>query len=201
MRINIERNKSITSQNTLITTNTIILKDNKMSESKELYTNTDTDFDLSKPVILNTKKNEENVKNNKKNKMQELTQTSTIIERNKNSSNSKKDKNVDELRIKNIIKKFNQSTPFENDRNITSKTIFEPKMSKKLLESSVNINTDTVKKLLDEIPEKEEEITEEKKKKIEEEIKKEEDIIVKKTSFNMEVLRNVFGENNHFLVN
>jgi phosphatidylinositol 4-kinase len=197
LRINIERNKSITSQNTLITTNTIILKDNKMSESKELYTNTDTDFDLSKPVILNTKKNaknEENVKNNKKNKMQELTQTSTIIERNKNSSNSKKDKNVDELRIKNIIKKFNQSTPFENDRNITSKTIFEPKMSKKLLESSVNINTDTVKKLLDEIPEKEEEITEEKKKKIEEEIKKEEDIIVKKTSFNMEVLRNVFGE-------
>ena len=197
LRINIERNKSITSQNTLITTNTIILKDNKMSESKELYTNTDTDFDLSKPVILNTKKNaknEENVKNNKKNKMQELTQTSTINERNKNSSNSKKDKNVDELRIKNIIKKFNQSTPFENDRNITSKTIFEPKMSKKLLESSVNINTDTVKKLLDEIPEKEEEITEEKKKKIEEEIKKEEDIIVKKTSFNMEVLRNVFGE-------
>jgi organic radical activating enzyme len=69
LRINIERNKSITSQNTLITTNTIILKDNKMSESKELYTNTDTDFDLSKPVILNTKKNaknEENVKNNKK---------------------------------------------------------------------------------------------------------------------------------------
>ena len=56
LRINIERNKSITSQNTLITTNTIILKDNKMSESKELYTNTDTDFDLSKPVILNTKK-------------------------------------------------------------------------------------------------------------------------------------------------
>ena len=58
IHINLERNKSIISQNTLITTNTELLKDkiisNELEESKEIYTG--TDFDLSKPVMLNKKK-------------------------------------------------------------------------------------------------------------------------------------------------
>jgi hypothetical protein len=62
------------------------------------------------------------------------------------------------------------------------------------LECSVNINTNTVEKLLNEIPEQEEEMTEEKKKKMEEELKKEEEYVIKKTTFNLELLRNVFGE-------
>jgi phosphatidylinositol 4-kinase len=79
------------------------------------------------------------------------------------------------------------------DRNITSKTIFEPKSSKTFLERSMKMTTNSVQKILEEIPENEEEITEEKKKEIEEELKKEE-TIKKNTNINMDVLRNVFGE-------
>ena len=194
LRINFERNKSMTSQNTLVT-NTTLLKDKivSVSDNKETYEN-DTDFEISKPVILNTKKSptiEEKEKKHKKHKMQELSQ-STIISNKKTHPNPKKLKNVEELRIKNIIKKFTQPNPFENDRNIISKTIYEPNKFKKSLESSVSVNTNTVQKLLNEIPEPEE-ITEEKKKKMEEELKKEE-IVIKKATFNLELLRNVFGE-------
>ena len=195
IHINLERNKSIISQNTLITTNTELLKDkiisNELEESKEVYTG--TDFDLSKPVMLNKKKEVKvEEEKNKKGKMQELTNTNTMII-NKKKKISKNAESVEELRIKNIIKKFHQNNPLEMDRNITSKTIFEPKSSKTFLERSMKMTTNSVQKILEEIPENEEEITEEKKKEIEEELKKEE-TIKKNTNINMDVLRNVFGE-------
>jgi len=197
LHINLERNKSIASQNMLINmnSNNILLKDKIISkdleESKEIYTG--TDYDLSKPVILNLKKtakNEEPEKN-KKNKIQEMTTTTNTPKKKK--INSKYAESVEELRIKNIIKRFKQVNPFENDRNINSRTVFEPKINKTFLENSMKISTDSISKLLDEIPEKEEEITPEKKKEIEEEMKKEE-IVIKNTSINLDVIRNIFGE-------
>ena len=80
LHINIERNKSIVSQTTLINTNSnILLKDKIVSkdleESKEIYTG--TDYDLSKPVILNKKQAKKiDEEKNKPNKMQEMTITS-----------------------------------------------------------------------------------------------------------------------------
>ena len=196
MRINVERNKSIASQTTLIT-NTTLLKDKIVSDNKENIYENDTDFEISKPVILNRRKTvkiENKSKHSKKNKI-ELS-NSTILTNKQTYHHQKKNKDVEDLRIKNIIKKFRPSIPFDNDRNVKSKTIFEPR--KKSLECSVNINTNTVEKLLNEIPEQEEEITEEmteeKKKKMEEELKKEEEYVIKKTTFNLELLRNVFGE-------
>ena len=195
LRINLERNKSVASQTTLIN-NTTLLKEKIVTDNKENIYENETDFEISKPVILNPRKSvkvESKTKNNKKNKMQELS-NSTVITNNKHYSYPKKLKDVEELRIKNIIKKFRQSITYNNDRNEISKTVFESKGSKKSLESSMNISSNTIQKLLNEIPDKEEEITEEKKKKIEEEIKKEEEIVIKKTTFNSELLRNVFGE-------
>ena len=196
--INLERNKSMISQNTIITNNNnnlILLKDQIVStnleESKEIFTG--TDYDLSKPVILNKKKEPKNDdgEKTKKLKEQELKPTQNVGSGKKLSY--KFPENVEELRIKNIIKKFKQNSPLVNDRNITSKTIFEPKMSSNFLANSMNINTDSISKILEDLPEKEEEITEEKKKEIEEEMKKEE-IITKKNTINMELLRDVFGE-------
>ena len=189
LRINLERNKSVASQITLFTLNNTFLKDKIISDNKDAYEN-DTDFEISKPVILNTRKSVRLKEMPKKNKMQELSQ-STILINGKSHENSSKNKNADEIRFKNIIRKF--SNNFENDRNLISRTIYEPKTKKKL-EMSVNMNTNTVQKLLEDIPEKEEELTEEKMKKIEEQIKKEEEIKIKKTTFNLELLRNVFGE-------
>ena len=57
----------------------------------------------------------------------------------------------------------------------------------------MDIPLDKSKKLLEDIPEKDEDLSEEKKKLIDEEIKKEE-IKPKNTKINMDVLRNVFGE-------
>jgi phosphatidylinositol 4-kinase len=199
LRINIERNKSIVSQNTLINTNStnILLKDKIVSEdlgeTKEVYTG--TDYDLSKPVILNMKKPVKNEEDkNKKNKITEMkVAPTTITQEKKKRKYAKNLDSVEELRIKNIIKKFKQTNPLENDRNLNSRTVFEANSTKTFLESSMKISTDSVSKLLEEIPEKEEEITEEKKKEIEEEMKKEE-IVIKNTNINLEALRNVFGE-------
>ena len=199
LHINLERNKSIVSQNTLINTNStnILLKDKIISEdlgeTKEVYTG--TDYDLSKPVILNVKKPLKSGEDkNKKNKITELKVTSTTTTTDKKKrNNARYAESVEELRIKNIIKRFKQTNPLENDRNINSRTVFEAKSTKTFLESSMKISTDSVSKLLEEIPEKEEEITEEKKKEIEEEMKKEE-IVIKNTNINLEALRNVFGE-------
>ena len=199
LHINIERNKSIVSQNTLINTNStnILLKDKIVSEdlgeTKEVYTG--TDYDLSKPVILNMKKPVKNEEDKiKKNKITELkVATTTITPEKKKRKNAKNLDSIEELRIKNIIKKFKQTNPLENDRNLNSRTVFEANSTKTFLESSMKISTDSVSKLLEEIPEKEEEITEEKKKEIEEEMKKEE-IVIKNTNINLEALRNVFGE-------
>ena len=199
--INLERNKSIVSQNTLTNNDiNVLLKDkivfNDLEESKEIYTG--VDYEISKPVVLNKKiepKIEEG-KKNKKVKMQELKSATTMLPGTKKKY-SKNMEDLEDLRIKNIIKKFKQANPLDADRNITSKTIFEPISSKTFLENSMKIRTDTMKKLLEEIPEQEEEMTEEKKKKIEEEIKKAE-IKVTNTNINMELLRNVFGESfNH----
>jgi phosphatidylinositol 4-kinase len=125
----------------------------------------------------------------KKNKMRDLSQ-STILYNEQSHESPSENKNADD-RFKNIIKKF--SNNFENDRNLISRTIYEPKTKKKL-ENSVTMNINTVKKLLEDLPGKEEEMTEEKMKKLEEQIKKEEEIVIKKTTFNLELLRNVFGE-------
>jgi len=190
LKINFERNKSIVSN----TTNTVLLKDkivfNDLEETKEFFTG--TDYNLSKPVTLNKKKpgKDDSEKNNKKGKIQEMKNTTTPK---KKKANEKNAESVEDLRIKNIIKRFKQN-PLDNDRNVYSRTIFKPKISGTFLESSMNIDTNSVKKLLDDIPENEEEITPEKQKKIEDEIKKEENILAKKTNINMELLRNVFGE-------
>ena len=196
LHINIERNKSIITQTSLINTNSnILLKDKIVSkdleESKEIYTG--TDYNLSKPVILNkkqAKKIEEENPKQKVNKIQEMKITLT------NQIKKKRPKNTDQIeeqRIKNIISKFRQFNPLEFDRSKNSKTIFESASSKSFLESSMKISTTSAKKLLEEIPENEEEITEEKKKEIEEEMKREE-IVVKNKNINMEALRKVFGE-------
>ena len=195
LHINIERNKSIVSQTTLINTNSnILLKDKIVSkdleESKEIYTG--TDYDLSKPVILNKKQAKKiDEEKNKTNKMQEMTITSHTQVKKKKAKNAE---SIEEQRIKNIINKFKQINPLEIDRSKNSKTIFEPIATKSFLESSMKISTNSVQKLLDEIPEKEEEITEEKKKEIEEEMKKEEIVVKNNNNINMESLRKVFGE-------
>ena len=188
LRINLEMNKSVTSQNTLITLNNTQLKDKIVSDKKDAYEN-DIDFEISKPVILNTRKSVRIKEMPKKNKMRDLSQ-STIIYNEQSHESPSENKNADD-RFKNIIKKF--SNNFENDRNLISRTIYEPKTKKKL-ENSVTMNINTVKKLLEDLPGKEEEMTEEKMKKLEEQIKKEEEIVIKKTTFNLELLRNVFGE-------
>ena len=188
LRINLERNKSVTSQNTLITLNNTQLKDKIVSDKKDAYEN-DIDFEISKPVILNTRKSVRIKEMPKKNKMRDLSQ-STILYNEQSHESPSENKNADD-RFKNIIKKF--SNNFENDRNLISRTIYEPKTKKKL-ENSVTMNINTVKKLLEDLPGKEEEMTEEKMKKLEEQIKKEEEIEIKKTTFNLELLRNVFGE-------
>ena len=188
LRINLEMNKSVTSQNTLITLNNTQLKDKIVSDKKDAYEN-DIDFEISKPVILNTRKSVRIKEMPKKNKMRDLSQ-STILYNEQSHESPSENKNADD-RFKNIIKKF--SNNFENDRNLISRTIYEPKTKKKL-ENSVTMNVNTVKKLLEDLPGKEEEMTEEKMKKLEEQIKKEEEIVIKKTTFNLELLRNVFGE-------
>ena len=194
LHINLERNKSIISQNTLIATNTNALLQDKiisedLGETKEVYTG--ADYDLSKPVMLNMKKahKAEEGDKNKKTKIQEMKHTTAI----KKKKNYKYAENIEELRIKNIITKFKQTNPLEKNRNILSRTVFEPNINNTFLESSMKISTNSISKLLDEIPEKEEDITEEKKKKIEEEMKKEE-IVIKNKTINMEELKNVFGE-------
>ena len=189
LRINLERNKSISS-------NTVLLKDKIVSkdfeESKEIFTG--TDYDLSKPVTLNKKKHEKKdlEKNNKKGKTKDLKNTKTTKKKKVNEENAE---TVEDLRIKNIIKRFKQmDDPLDKDRNVFSKTIFKPTISNTFLENSMNIGSNSVKKLLDDVPENEEEITPEKQKKIEDEIKKEEKITTKPTNINMDLLRNVFGE-------
>ena len=193
LKINLERNGSIISQS-----GTLLLKDKitsaDLQEAKEIYTG--TDYDLSKPVTLNKNiknKNEDKDKN-KKGKILELENTKTVIATPKKSTNSKYAESIENARIKNIIKKFKMQNPIENDRNLTSKTIFEPKVTNNLLQQSMRMTSSTAQKLLEEIPEKEEDLTEEKKKKIEEEIQKEEANKVKNTNIDMEQLRNVFGE-------
>ena len=191
LRINFERNKSITSN----TTGTVLLKDkivNKdLEETKEVFTG--TDYNLSKPVTLNKKKHgkDDSEKNNKKGKMQEMKNTKISKKKKSGGGNAE---SVEDLRIKNIIKRFKKMDPLDNDRNVYSKTIFKPKISGSFLESSMKIDTNSVKKLLDDIPENEDEITPEKQKKIEDEIKREENIIAKQANIDMELLRNVFGE-------
>ena len=189
LKINLERNKSIVSQSGTLLKDKITSID--LQESKEIYTG--TDFDLSKPVTLIKKpkgKNEDKNKN-KKGKILELENHESSPK--KKNHPSKNEESLENTRISKIIKKFKLQNPFENDRNIISRTIFEPKV-KNPLEASVRLKSDSVKKLLEDIPEKEEDFTEEKKKKIEEEMQKEEAQKVKNTNINLEELRKVFGE-------
>ena len=197
--INVERNKSISSisgnkKERESFSNNILLKDKITSEDlteSEKTVFTGTDYDLSKPVILNEgkkygKKNEDKKKHFKLREMKEQELDSDF----RNSQNSKNEDSLENIRIKNIIKKFRQFNAIENDRTLYSKTIFEPKMKSKLLSKNFNIPFD--KKILEEIPENEE-ISEEKKKMIDEEMHKEE-IKVKNKKIDMKLLHNVFGE-------
>ena len=124
LHINIERNKSIVSQTTLINTNSnILLKDKIVSkdleESKEIYTG--TDYDLSKPVILNKKQAKKiDEEKNKTNKMQEMTITSHTQVKKKKAKNAE---SIEEQRIKNIINKFKQINPLEIDKLIEVKIL------------------------------------------------------------------------------
>ena len=204
LRINVERTKSISSISTrkdrdTLTTRTL-LKDKIISQDlineNENQAFTGTDYDLSKPVTLNvgkkgnSKKNDDNKKKNYK--LREINEQELDANFEVKRQNSKYEDSIENLRIKNIIKKFKQLNAVDNDRTLMSKTIFEPKFKNKL-SSSMDIPLDKSKKLLEDIPEKDEDLSEEKKKLIDEEIKKEE-IKPKNTKINMDVLRNVFGE-------
>ena len=203
LRINVERNKSISSisikKDKDNLTNNILLKDKITAEEltetdKEVYTG--TDYDLSKPVILNESKkgnlkgeSESKKKNNKYKDLKGQELDTNFIGR----KNSKNEDFIENVRIKNIIKKFKQMTAIESDRSLYSKTIFEPKMKSNNLSKSMNIRLDSRGKLLEDIPEKDEEISEEKKKMIDEEMKKEE-VISKNKKIDLNVLLKVFGE-------
>ena len=203
LRINVERNKSISSisikKDKDNLTNNILLKDKIIAEEltetdKEVYTG--TDYDLSKPVILNESKkgnlkgeSESKKKNNKYKDLKGQELDTNFIGR----KNSKNEDFIENVRIKNIIKKFKQMTAIESDRSLYSKTIFEPKMKSNNLSKSMNIRLDSRGKLLEDIPEKDEEISEEKKKMIDEEMKKEE-VISKNKKIDLNVLLKVFGE-------
>ena len=203
LRINVERNKSISSisikKDKDNLTNNILLKDKIIAEEltetdKEVYTG--TDYDLSKPVILNESKkgnlkgeSESKKKNNKYKDLKGQELDTNFIGR----KNSKNEDFIENVRIKNIIKKFKQMTAIEGDRSLYSKTIFEPKMKSNNLSKSMNIRLDSRGKLLEDIPEKDEEISEEKKKMIDEEMKKEE-VISKNKKIDLNVLLKVFGE-------
>ena len=203
LHINLERNKSISSFSTKKDknnfNNNLLLKDKLISEElgetdKEVYTG--TDYDLSKPVILNESKkgnikgdNESKKKNNKNKVIKEQELNSNF----RNKQNSKNEDFVENIRIKRIIKKFKQINSLENDRNLYSKTIFEPKMKSKILNNSMIIPVDNKTKLLEEIPEKDEEISEEKKKMIDEEMKKEE-IKTQNKKIDLDAVLKVFGE-------
>ena len=203
LRINVERNKSISSisikKDKDNLTNNILLKDKIIAEEltetdKEVYTG--TDYDLSKPVILNESKkgnlkgeSESKKKSNKNKDLKGQELDTNFIGR----KNSKNEDFIENVRIKNIIKKFKQMTAIESDRSLYSKTIFEPKMKSNNLSKSMNIRLDSRGKLLEDIPEKDEEISEEKKKMIDEEMKKEE-VISKNKKIDLNVLLKVFGE-------
>ena len=203
LRINVERNKSISSisikKDKDNLTNNILLKDKIIAEEltetdKEVYTG--TDYDLSKPVILNESKkgnlkgeSESKKKSNKNKDLKGQELDTNFIGR----KNSKNEDFIENVRIKNIIKKFKQMTAIESDRSLYSKTIFEPKTKSNNLSKSMNIRLDSRGKLLEDIPEKDEEISEEKKKMIDEEMKKEE-VISKNKKIDLNVLLKVFGE-------
>ena len=195
--INVERTKSVSSNYSKKGSNNInnplLLKDkitsNELNENEEIYTG--ADFDLSKPVTLNVKKNakkSENLKKKTKSKEIKLELNSKLSGLKR--ENSKYEESIDNLRIKNIIKKFRQNNDLDNDRGITSKTIFEPKTVMFSLSNSMNIPIKT--SLIDSIPEKDEEIPEDKKKMIDEEIKKEE--VKQNKNIDLNQLRTVFGE-------
>ena len=203
--INVGRTKSISSisnkkERDIFTNNTLfkdkIISQNLNENEKELYTG--TDYDLSKPVILNMNKkgnskktdNESKKKNNKGKEIKDQELNGDLIKGN----NNKYAENIENMRIKNIIKKFKHVNTIGNDRTLMSKTIFEPKIKiKNNLLSKSNIMPLNKDNILDEIPEKDEEIPEEKKKLIDEEIKKEE-IKPKNKNIDLNILSNVFGE-------
>ena len=197
--INVERTKSVSSNNSKKGANNInspvLLKDkitsNDLNENEEnVYTG--ADYDLSKPVTLNVKKNVKKSENekSKKSKSKEIKVELNSKLGELKRENSKYEDSIDNLRIKNIIKKFRQNNDLDNDRGITSKTIFEPKTAIFSLSNSMNIPIKST--LIEGIPEKDEEIPEDKKKMIDEEIKKEE--IKQNKNIDLNKLRTVFGE-------
>ena len=197
--INVERTKSLSSNYSKKGANNInspvLLKDkitsNDLNENEEnVYTG--ADYDLSKPVTLNVKKNVKKSENekSKKSKSKEIKVELNSKLGELKRENSKYEDSIDNLRIKNIIKKFRQNNDLDNDRGITSKTIFEPKTAIFSLSNSMNIPIKST--LIEGIPEKDEEIPEDKKKMIDEEIKKEE--IKQNKNIDLNKLRTVFGE-------
>ena len=197
--INVERTKSVSSNYSKKGANNInspvLLKDkitsNDLNENEEnVYTG--ADYDLSKPVTLNVKKNVKKSENekSKKSKSKEIKVELNSKLGELKRENSKYEDSIDNLRIKNIIKKFRQNNDLDNDRGITSKTIFEPKTAIFSLSNSMNIPIKST--LIEGIPEKDEEIPEDKKKMIDEEIKKEE--IKQNKNIDLNKLRTVFGE-------
>ena len=197
--INVERTKSVSSNYSKKGNNNInspiLLKDkitsNDLIEDEEnVYTG--ADYDLSKPVTLNEKKNVKKGENekSKKSKSKEIKVELNSKLGELKRENSKYEDSIDNLRIKNIIKKFRQNNGLDNDRGLTSKTIFDPKTAMLSLSNSMNIPIKST--LIDGIPEKDEEIPEDKKKMIDEEIKKEE--IKQNKNIDLNKLRTVFGE-------
>ena len=169
--INVERTKSVSSNYSKKGANNInspvLLKDkitsNDLNENEEnVYTG--ADYDLSKPVTLNVKKNVKKSENekSKKSKSKEIKVELNSKLGELKRENSKYEDSIDNLRIKNIIKKFRQNNDLDNDRGITSKTIFEPKTAIFSLSNSMNIPIKST--LIEGIPEKDEEIPEDKKK-------------------------------------
>jgi phosphatidylinositol 4-kinase len=198
--INVERTKSMSSISTIPkkekdnNTNFPLLKDKIISkdlkeDDKKVYTG--TDFDLSKPVILNVNKKNSTEKK-KSNKIKDTKEQELQIDFNKKRQNSKYEDSIENVRIQKIINKYKKFNALDNDRGITSKTIFEPR-GKNLLSNSMNLRIDTSSKLIEDIPEKDEEIPAEKKKMIDEQMKKEE-IKPKNKNIDFQALRNVFGE-------
>ena len=151
-----------------------------------------TDYDLSKPLVLNktNKSNKNNVSS--KEKIRDLASSEMNIYSIKTEKHRKNSDDEESERIKNIIKKFRRNDN-NNLRTPFSRTIFESKINSNKLEIDNNSDTNpkkqlsTKNKIAGAITETDNELKEEEKK-IEEEIQP-----INK-NINMEELKNVFGE-------
>ena len=205
VNINMERTKSVSSyslkdsfqtndQNKVMLKDKIV--DDLFEEEKNDYIG--TDYDLSKPLVLN-KTNKSNKNNNvfSKEKINDLDSNEININTSKTEKNVRKNSEDEESqKIKNIIKKFRLNDMNNNTlRTPYSKTIFESKKTTNNLNVDNDINSDTNKKnqrftqnrITQAIADTDNQIKEEEK-------KKDEKIQTINKNINMEELKNVFGE-------